>query len=174
MRRAGRVAAASAGVVLLAACGQQIEGQPVAAGVDTGGGEFQLMLEECNTVTPQQIADVVGGDAINQAFIGAVCRWDLQGPGGAVKVTFDWFETGSLTTEREVNQRLGWTVTDIQVSSRTAIEIRQPDDPVSCGVTAQSPNSGVIGWWVQYRPGNPTDPCQSAATLMQLSLNLSA
>ncbi|MDQ1200236.1 hypothetical protein QE449_000854 [Rhodococcus sp. SORGH_AS303] len=160
--------------LVLSACGTTIEGRAVAEGIDTDGGEFRSLLEECDTVTPEQIADVVGGDAIDQGFIGAICRWDLTGPGGAVKVTFDWFETGSLAAEREVNERLGWTVSDVEVSSRKALEIRQPDDPASCGVAAQSPDSGVIGWWVQYRPGNPTDPCESATRLMQLSLNLSA
>lgn len=175
MRRA--LVASVAGVVLLSGCGSTIEGRPVAVGQSGSGGQdeqFQLLLEECDTVSDEQIADVVGGTAIEQGFIGAICRWDLTGPGGAIKVTFDWFETGSLDTERAANERLGWTVAEIEVSSRTALEIRQPEDPGSCGVTAQSPNSGVIGWWVQYRPGNPTDACDAAARLMQLSLNLSA
>ncbi|MDQ1178956.1 DUF3558 domain-containing protein [Rhodococcus sp. SORGH_AS_0301] len=172
--RAGRVLAALSVIAVLAGCGSTIEGTPVAAGVSGADGEFRSLLEECDTVTPEQIADVVGGDAIDQGFIGAICRWDLTGPGGAVKVTFDWFETGSLAAEREANERMGWTVSDVEVSSRKALEIRQPDDPASCGVAAQSPDSGVIGWWVQYRPGNPTDPCESATRLMQLSLNLSA
>ncbi len=180
------VVAAVAAVLLLGGCGGTIEGRPVAVGQSGGGGneEFQLLLEECDTVSDQQIADVVGGTAIEQGFIGAICRWDLTGPGGAVKVTFDWFETGSLGAEKDANERMGWTVTDVEVSSRKALEIRQPDDPASCGVAAQSPDrgqaggrssdGGVIGWWVQYRPGNPTDPCQAATKLMQLSLNLSA
>jgi hypothetical protein len=117
---------------------------------------------------------VVGGDLIERGFIGAICRWDVTGASGSVKVTFDWFENGSLETERATNEDLGWTVTDVTVSSRRAIQIQQPDDPASCGVTAGAPDAGVIGWWVQYRPGSPLDPCQAATKLMQLALNLSA
>ncbi|MGW5269616.1 DUF3558 domain-containing protein [Rhodococcus sp. NPDC003994] len=172
--RRATFAALAAGALLLTGCSSTIEGRPVPVGATAGDQEFQSLLEECNTVTPEQIADVVGGTAIDQGFLGAICRWDVTGPAGAVKVTFDWFESGSLAAEREANERMGWTVTDVTVSSRGAIEIRQPDDPASCGVSAPSPISGVIGWWVQFRPGNPADPCEAATRLMQLSLNLSA
>lgn len=174
MSRVRAVMAAAAAVGLLAGCGSTIEGTPTAAGVDTSNGEFRSLLQECETVTDEQIAQVVGGDLIVRGFLGAICRWDVVGATGPVKVTFDWFENGSMEVERAANEQLGWTVTDITVSARTALEIRQPEDPGSCGVTAPSPDVGVIGWWVQLRPESGVDACEAARTLMQLSLNLSA
>ncbi|MGU3435690.1 DUF3558 domain-containing protein [Actinomycetes bacterium M1A6_2h] len=169
-----RTAALLATALLLAGCGNTIAGTPTAERVDLGDENFTNLLEECNAVTEDQIAQVVGGNQINKGFLGAICRWDVAGATGAVHVTFDWFENGTLENERTANERLGWNVTDVTVSSRKAIEIRQPDDPASCGVSAGAPGNGVFGWWVQYRPGTSADPCVAATKLMQLALNLSA
>lgn len=164
-----------AGVLVLAGCSTTIQGTPTAQSFDgSTGTEFTDLLTECDAVTDDTIAETVGGDAIARGFFGAICRWDVAGPSGIVKVTFNWFENGSLDAERTANEKLAYDVEDITVQGRAALRIRQPEDPAACGVTAGSPDSGVVGWWVQYQPGlQSADPCVAATTLMELTIDLS-
>lgn len=162
-------------VLLLAGCSSTVQGTPKAESFDSSADtEFTNLLTECDAVADDRIAETVGGDAIARGFFGAICRWDVAGPNGMVKVTFNWFENGSLDAERDANEKMMYTTSDIVVQGRKAIRVQPPNDPASCGVTAGSPDSGVVGWWVQYLPGsgNP-DPCDAATTLMDLTINLS-
>ncbi|OZD58785.1 hypothetical protein CH263_23245 [Rhodococcus sp. 06-1059B-a] len=165
----------SALVVLLAGCSTTVQGTATPETFDSGGDtEFRDLLTECDAVADDRIAATVGGDAIARGFFGAICRWDVAGPNGIVKVTFNWFENGSLDAEREANEKMMYLVQDITVQGRKAIRTQPPNDPTSCGVTAGSPDSGVVGWWVQYLPGSGApDPCEAATTLMDLTINLS-
>ncbi len=164
-----------AAIAVLAGCSTTVQGTPTAQSFDGSvGTEFTDLLTECDAVADGTIAETVGGDAIARGFFGAICRWDVASPNGIVKVTFDWFENGSLDAERSANARLEYDVEDIAVQGRTALLITQPEDPAACGVTAGSPNSGVVGWWVQYQPGSQSvDPCAAATTLMELTIDLS-
>jgi len=162
---------------VLAGCGSTIEGQAVPEGAGAGGAsaEFTRLLTECDAVTDEQIAEAVGVEAIERGFFGAICRWDTAGAGATAKVTFNWFETGSLDTERGTAQRLGYAVENTTVEGRRAVLMRPPDDPASCGISAGASTTGIFGWWVQYAPGSaPPDPCAAAVTLARLTLDLSS
>ncbi|NIL74310.1 DUF3558 domain-containing protein [Rhodococcus sp. B10] len=169
-----RRALAAASLLLLAGCSTTVQGTPTAATFDgSGNPDLRKLLTECDAVSDDQIAKTVGGDAIARAFFGAICRWDVAGPAGTVKVSFNWFENGSLDVERRTNEQLEYTVGDITVQGRKAIRVQPPGDPASCGVSAGSPDSGVVGWWVQYQPGSAhPDPCEAATALMDLTINL--
>lgn len=171
------VAAAVGALVVASAvvgCARSVEGVAVPAG--TGGGgisqEFAELLTECDAVADTKIAETVGVEYVHQGFYGAICRWEGDGPAGVVKVTFNWFETGSLDRERTAAEELGYPVENTSVEGRRALQVRRPDDPLSCGVTAGDSTTGIFGWWVQYTTGGP-DPCEAAATLARLTLNLS-
>ncbi|TSD95071.1 DUF3558 domain-containing protein [Skermania sp. ID1734] len=173
-----RIAVCAAVVVAvgaLAGCSQTVTGTAMPAGsANPGGGKFRDLLHECDAVSDDQIAKTVGADSIERGFFGAICRWDATGPSGEVKVTFNWFETGSLEVERATLQKLHYGMKDITVQGRKAIQEQPPNDPDSCGVTAGAADTGIIGWWVQYRPGSThPDPCQAAQKLAELTLNLS-
>lgn len=182
-----RTAAAVASVAMaLTGCSQAIDGQAFPVGGapipaedkyvaegDEPGKQFRNLLTECDTVTDEEIGKAVEGDAITRIFFGAICRWDLTGPSGNIKVTFNWFENGSLEVERTTLEKLKYTATDITIQGRRAIQMQRPGDADSCGVTAGAPDSGIIGWWVQYRPGSPhPDPCAAANKLTELTLNV--
>ncbi|QCQ92241.1 DUF3558 domain-containing protein [Rhodococcus sp. SGAir0479] len=173
-RRAVRWFAVPAAALVLAGCGATVPGTPMPAGASGAGGDYVGLLTECEAVAAERIADAVGGGAIERGFFGAVCRWSVDGPAGPVRVTFDWFESGSLDVERETARRLGYAPEDVVVDGRRAVLVRQPHDPGSCGVAVGAPAGGVVGWWAQYRaPGHP-DPCEAAVTLAKLTLDLSA
>ena len=175
-RRIAVVATAVAGVLIGAGCAATVPGtaRPEGATEFGASSEFAALLTECDTVAPGQIAEAVGGDAIEREFFGAICRWSVAGPAGPVRVTFNWFEAGSLDVESATAQRLGYAVEDVRVDGRRAVLSRQPQDPGACGIAVGSPTSGVIGWWVQYRAAGHTDPCEAAATLAKLTLKLGA
>lgn len=159
---------------LLAGCSDTVAGTAKPVGSDGHHGDFESLLHECDAVSDKQIAKAVGGDSIARGFFGAICRWDAAGPGGDVKITFNWFETGSLEIERSTDQQLKYAIKDVTVQGRKAIQAQPPNDPDSCGVTAGAPDSGIIGWWVQYRPGSAhPDPCEAATKLADMTLNLS-
>ncbi len=173
-----KLCALLAAALVAAGCGSTIPGNPVpeGAGGSEGSfetGQFDKVLTECNVVTPEEIAEAVGGTEIDQNFLGAICRFDVNGAAGFTKVTFNWFEWGSMKVEAAQHQKLNYTLTDITVQGRKAFLAQPPKDPNSCGVTFGAPSRGIIGWWVQYRPdaAHP-DPCKSAQTLAELTLNL--
>lgn len=177
--RARRIASGSAALLavatLLTGCTRSVEGRAVQQGAGGGGisTEFTKLLTECDAVADDQIAETVGADYVYRGFFGAICRWEGEGPAGVVKVTFNWFETGSLDHERDAAERLGYSVDDTTVEGRRALQMRRPADESSCGVSSGASTTGIFGWWVQYPAGGP-DPCEAAATLARLTLNLSS
>lgn len=163
-------------LLLAAGCARSIEGRAVPQGAGGGPGlsaEFTKLLTECDAVADEKIAETVGAAAVYRGFFGAICRWEGDGPTGVVKVTFNWFETGSLDHERKAGEELGYTVENTTVEGRRALQMRRPNDPMSCGVSAGAATTGIFGWWVQYTAGG-ADPCEAAATLARLTLNLSS
>ncbi|AXK87644.1 MULTISPECIES: DUF3558 domain-containing protein [Nocardia] len=182
MRRVpGRRAAALSGAVLalvamVAGCGRTVEGAAFPAGgsqeINTN---FDKLLRECDVVEPAKIGEAVG-DAryVNGSFNGAVCMWDVEdAPGGLAMVTLNWYEIGSLNNEKITADKLGYSTETITVQGRRGLQVRRPGDPDSCGVTASAADTGVVGWWINYRAGSAhPDPCGAAKTLLELTLNL--
>jgi hypothetical protein len=166
---------ASAVVLLLGGCAESVTGTPVPQGFGAGhSSDYASLLTECDVVAPDRIAEIVGGETIERGFLGAICRWTVSGATGPARVTFNWFETGTLEVEKRTSDRLGYEVEDITVGGRRAVLSRPPADPASCGVTAGFPAGGVVGWWVQYRAGGGADPCAAASALVESTLNLAA
>lgn len=170
------VVALGVALLMVAGCARSIEGRAVPQGAGGGPGlsaEFTKLLTECDAVADDKIAETVGAAAVYRGFFGAICRWEGDSPAGVVKVTFNWFETGSLDHERNAGEELGYSVENTTVEGRRALQMRRPNDPLSCGVSAGAATTGIFGWWVQYATGG-ADPCEAAATLARLTLNLSS
>ncbi|MFQ6226789.1 DUF3558 domain-containing protein [Nocardia sp. NPDC002869] len=158
--------------VLGAGCGSTVQGTalPVGGGESVDTDHIDKLLRECEVVTEQQIIDALGGNTyISDSFFGAVCMWDIGG--GSGMLTLNWYENGSLRTEQATNDKLGYTSTKTTVQGTIALEVRRPNDPNSCGMTASAADSGVIGWWVNSS-GGTADPCAAAKKLLELTLNI--
>ncbi len=91
-------------------------GRPGGIGGGTGA-EFTRLLTECDAVAYEKIAEAVGADYVYRGFFGAICRWDGEGPTGVVKVTFNWFETGSLDHERAAAEGLGYEIENTTIEA---------------------------------------------------------
>ena len=175
IRTAGTALMAVAVAATVGGCGRTVSGtaQP-AGGGSSVNMNFDKLLRECDVVASPDIAKVTGAQSANSAFNGAVCMWDLQGaPGGDGMATLNWYEMGTLPNEKRNNDRLGYQTADITVQGRRALQMHRPNDSDSCGVTAPAADTGVIGWWVNYRAGSGhPDPCEAAGKLAELTLNL--
>ncbi|MGV9712141.1 DUF3558 domain-containing protein [Gordonia sp. NPDC003424] len=181
MRRALSVLAALVLIVAVAsACARTVDGNPVAVGaadneqeghVDTD--QFDKLLLECSVLSPAQIGQAVAGDGAiaRGTFNGAICRWIVEGSMVA-DVTFNWFEWGNPTVEKDTAKRLGYQTENIKVASQAAFTQRDPKRPAVCGVTARAPSRGVYTWWVEPRSNAvPADPCAAPIKLMELLLS---
>lgn len=168
--------AAVALAATLAGCSVGGTAVPVGSG---GGGnqqgnvntdQFDKLTLECQMVPALQIAKIVGGDSAQGTFNGAICRWIV---GGAVSanVTFNWFEWGSLTAEKDTAKKLGYTTENVKVASQAAFTQRDPKRPAVCGVTTRAPSGGVYTWWVEPRGATASDPCTAPTKLMELLLH---
>ncbi|MFG1789914.1 DUF3558 domain-containing protein [Nocardia sp. NPDC049149] len=162
----------------VAGCGQTISGQAFPAGAGTGDNvntKFDKLLRECEIVTLEQIGEAAAGKgAVAQpSFYGAVCMWEVPGSAGNAMVTLNWYEVGALNNEKTNNDKLGYLTDNITVQGRRALQTKRPNDPDSCGVSAGAADQGVIGFWINYRPGSThPDPCEGAKKLVELTLNL--
>ncbi|MFD4428309.1 DUF3558 domain-containing protein [Nocardia sp. NPDC058497] len=180
---ARRVAVAATAALLLTAglagCAEKVQGnaQPLGGG---GGGEaintdFDKLLRECDVVAVDKIGEIVGNATyVNGSFSGAVCMWEIEdAPGGGAMATLNWYEMGTLNNEKTTNDKLGYLTGDITVQGRRALQVRRPGDNDSCGVTAPAADVGVVGWWINYKPGSAhPDPCAAAQKLVELTLDL--
>ncbi|MDN5759174.1 MAG: DUF3558 domain-containing protein [Tomitella sp.] len=153
----------------LAGCTESVDGD---AATGRGGTEpsanrqYAKLLEECMIVPVDTIAQVLGTTAVFETFSGAVCRW--RSIDGGTDVQFNWFETGTMRTEKDTAEQLGYGVENVRISGGVAYVVRPPDDPASCGAVARASGEGVVGWWVH---SSPADPCEAARKLVELSVN---
>lgn len=159
--------------VTLGGCGRTVSGTALPAG--SGGGvnmNFDKLLRECEVVKTEDIAKSTGAQDATGSFNGAVCMWDLSGTPGDGMATLNWYEMGSLPNEKANNDRLGYVTKDVNVQGRRSLQVQRPGDPDACGVMAPAADTGIIGWWLNYRPGGHPDPCDAAKKLAELTLNL--
>lgn len=170
------VVTALAVVASVAGCGRTVSGSAHPAGeTQTINTDFDKLLRECEVVDPIAIGKAVGDESSYAAgsFNGAVCMWDVQSAGGSAMVTLNWYEIGSLATEKTTVDKLGYTARSVTVQGSRALEVRRPNDADSCGVTGSAADTGVVGWWINYRAGSGhPDPCAGATKLLELTLNL--
>jgi hypothetical protein len=162
-------------VGLLSGCGSNVSGDPTTQPAGSANHpDYPKLMQECQLVPKDAINKIIDGTVGDPSFTGAICRWDATSSAGAIELTLNWFESGSLTNERTMNQKLGYQVTPIEIQGGAGLREQRPNDPDSCGVTVVAADAGVIGWWVQYAPGSGhSDPCRVAQQLAEASTNLS-
>lgn len=180
--RCGTALAVLALTAAVGGCGKTVPGTALPAGGTSGDGgtskintNFDKLLRECSIVAQDDIAKAAGDGMIAMpSFNGAVCMWELSGgTAGSGMVTLNWYELGSLANEKTNNDRLGYVTNDIAVQGRRSLETHRPNDADSCGVSAPAADTGIVGWWINYRAGSAhPDPCEGARKLVELTLNL--
>lgn len=158
--------------------GCTVDGQAVSseqANADQSGNvdtdRFDKLTLECQVLSTAQIAKAVGGTLARGTFNGAICRWIVDGA-VAANVTFNWFEWGDFSVEKDAAKRLGYTTENVRIVSQAAFTQRDPKRPAVCGVTSRAPTRGVYTFWVEPIGGAAAaDPCVAPTKLMELLLN---
>ena len=157
-------------------CTRSVSGTPTKVGAgdvprnNTSEQQYPNLQKECEVLTTDVLAKTVGADPqdIQSTFVGAICRWQAQNPGGLIDITRFWFEQGSLDNERKVAENLKYQIENRAIAGVTSIVMRPNDPNGSCGVASDA--AGVVGWWVNPQaPG--IDACAQAIKLMELTLS---
>lgn len=170
-RDATAVAAAATVMMAVAACSQTVGGtaeraRPV---VPDAQRSYGYVDERCGLLHDDAIKDLLGANSLVKPFSGAVCQYLLSADEGLIDVVFSWFDKGSIDRERGVATDRGSRITDKDVARHPAFVAQRPDNPNACSATAAA-GSGVLTWWVQFRP-TAGDPCDAAEKLLSATLS---
>lgn len=169
------VAAAAAVMMAATACSQTVHG--TAERPHPGAPEQQRSYGyadgRCGLLQDESVKELLGATSVVKPFAGAVCQYllvtDGSPVGGLVDVVFTWFDRGTIDRERAVAIDRGSRITDEEVVRHPAFLARRPDNPSACSATAAA-GSGVLTWWVQFRP-DADDPCVDAKKLLSATLS---
>jgi hypothetical protein len=150
-------------------CSQTVAGtvqraRPSAPDPDRDYGFFD---DQCGLLLDDSIKETLAAERITRPYSGAVCQYVLARKSGLIDVVFSWFDAGSLDRERTVATQRGAQITDVDVERHPAYLARA--GVAACSATAAA-GSGVLTWWVQFRPQGD-DPCVAAQKLLAATLS---
>jgi Protein of unknown function (DUF3558) len=165
------LAAVTVAAAAIVGCSQTVTGSAERAGpgVPDPDRSYGYVDNRCGLLSDETIQETVDADSVVRPYSGAVCQYVLTRRGGLVDVVFSWFETGSFDRERGLAEQRGATITATEVERHPAF-LATGGDHAACSATAAA-GSGVLTWWVQFRPQAGSDPCQSAEKLLAATLS---
>ena len=158
-------------MVAVAGCSQTVAGTAERARPSAPDPErsYGYVDERCGLLHDDSIKDLLGASSVVKPFSGAVCQYLLSTDGGLVDVVFSWFDEGTIDRERGVAVDRGSRLTDVDVARHPAFLAQRPDNSNACSATAAA-GSGVLTWWVQFRPSEG-DSCAAAEKLLSATLS---
>ncbi len=153
------------------ACSQTVDGTSLRArpAVPDPNRNYGYVDDRCGLLLDDSVKELLAADSIVRPYSGAVCQYVLATRSGLVDVVFSWFDTGTLDRERAVAAERGAQITGIEVERHPAYLAKAGNGATACAATAAA-GSGVLTWWVQYRP-SADDPCQAAKKLLAATLS---
>jgi hypothetical protein len=168
---AWNVVMATVSVVVLG-CSQTVGGnaQRARPPVPDPDRSYGYVDDRCGLLADDTVKELLKADTVVRPYSGAVCQYVLVGPSGLVDVVYSWFDVGSLERERTLAAERGLRVTDTDVERHPAFVGQRADNDAACAVTAAA-GTGVLAWWVQYRPGVGRNPCEAATQLLSATLS---
>jgi hypothetical protein len=126
--------------------------------------------DRCGLLLDETVQDILKADTVTRPYSGAVCQYVLSTPSGLIDVVYTWFESGSLDRERQLAENRGATITDQVIVRHPAFLVQRRDNAAACAATAAA-GSGVLSWWVQFRPQFGANPCDDAEKLLSATLS---
>jgi hypothetical protein len=153
-------------------CSQTVTGdaQRARPSVPDPERSYGYVDDRCGLLTDDSIQQALGADSVVRPYSGAVCQYVLARKTGLVDVVFSWFETGSFDRERGLATQRGAAITDTDVERHPAFLAEVRGDHAACSATAAA-GTGVLTWWVQFRPVTGGEPCQAAEKLLAATLS---
>lgn len=165
------LAAATVAAAVAVGCSHTVGGAPEKArpGVPDPDKNYGYVDNRCGLLTDVTIEQTLAADSVVRPYSGAVCQYVLTRQTGLIDVVFSWFETGSFDRERGLAAQRGATITDTDVERHPAF-LAQTVGDAACSATAAA-GTGVVTWWVQFRPLVGGNPCQAAEKLLAATLS---
>ncbi|MDT5391144.1 MAG: hypothetical protein QOE04_4785 [Mycobacterium sp.] len=153
-------------------CSQTVDGsaQRARPGVPDPDRSYGYVDDRCGLLLDDTIKELLSTDSIVRPYSGAVCQYVLSGRSGLVDAVFSWFDAGSFERERALAGERGIRITDKDIQRHSAFLGQRPDNAAACSATAAA-GSGVLAWWVQFRPMNGQNPCEAAEKLLSATLS---
>ena len=125
--------------------------------------------DRCGLLHDDTIKELLGADSMVRPFSGAVCQYVLSTDAGSSTSSSPGSSTGSIDRERDVAVDRGAASRTTTSTRHPAFLAQRPDNPAACSATAAA-GSGVLTWWVQFRP-SAGDPCAAAEKLLSATLS---
>lgn len=172
MRAAALICTAVTVAVVAVGCTQTVSGDAERTRPDEPDSDrsYGYLDERCGLLQDETVQQLLDADTVTRSYSGAVCQYVLSTRGGLIDVVYTWFESGTLDRERNLADSRGATVTETVIGRRPAFFAQRPDNPAACAATAAA-GSGVLSWWVQYRPAAGEDVCGTAEVLLSATLS---
>jgi hypothetical protein len=170
--RINGLAAATVAAAVTVGCSQTVTGdaQRARPSVPDPDRSYGYVDDRCGLLTDDSIKQALGAESVVRPYSGAVCQYVLAKKTGLIDVVFSWFETGSLDRERGLAAQRGATITDADVERHPAFLAEVRGDHPACSATAAA-GTGVLTWWVQFRPTTDEQPCPAAKKLLAATLS---
>ncbi|MBO0678961.1 DUF3558 domain-containing protein [Mycolicibacterium sp. S2-37] len=152
----------------LAGCGDDA---PRQAGPDTPTVASGFESGDCNGVSDEDITEAVGMKMFTKVVDADVgCFWQedtMIGTFGAgMGISTWWYRGSDMTTERELEEQAGRTLTELSVDGNTGFKA---SDPNACSIYVAK-GGDVITWSIQtMNPAMLPDLCTITEQLAQLS-----
>jgi hypothetical protein len=166
------LAAVAVAAAVTVGCSQTVVGEAQRArpGVPDPDRSYGYVDDRCGLLADETIQKTLAADSVVRPYSGAVCQYVLARKTGLIDVVFSWFETGSFDRERGLAVQRGASITDKDIERHPAFLARQGVDNAACSATAAA-GTGVVTWWVQFRPLAGGDACQAAEKLLAATLS---
>lgn len=154
------------------ACAQTVAGEAQRArpGAPDPDRSYGYVDDRCGLLLDDTVAELLAADDVVRPYSGAVCQYVLTRGDGLVDVVFSWFESGTLERERALATERGARVIDTEVERHSAFTAAASGGGGACSATAAA-GTGVVSWWVQYRPAGGSDACAAAGKLLAATLS---
>jgi hypothetical protein len=166
------LAAVTVAAAVTVGCSQTVMGaaQRARPAVPDPDRSYGYVDDRCGLLTDDSIQQTLDAQSVVRPYSGAVCQYVLARQTGLIDVVFSWFETGSFDRERGLAAQRGATITDTDIERHPAFLAELRGDHAACSATAAA-GTGVVTWWVQFRPLAGGEPCKAAEKLLAATLS---
>jgi hypothetical protein len=166
------LAAVTVAAAVTVGCSQTVTGtaQRARPGVPDPDRNYGYVDNRCGLLADETIRQTLGAESVVRPYSGAVCQYVLARKTGLVDVVFSWFQTGSIDRERGLAVQRGAKITDTDIERHPAFLAEVTGEHAACSATAAA-GTGVLTWWVQFRPLAGGEPCQAAEKLLAATLS---
>jgi hypothetical protein len=166
------VAAVAVAAAVTVGCSQTVVGtaQRARPGVPDPDRNYGYVDNRCGLLADETIQQTLGAESVVRPYSGAVCQYVLTRQAGLVDVVFSWFQSGSIDRERGLAAQRGAKITDTDIERHPAFLAELTGEDAACSATAAA-GTGVLTWWVQFRPRVGGEPCQAAEKLLAATLS---